>query len=67
MSPLSVQSKLPDVGTTIFTVMTAMAKEFNADNLAQGFPEFDPDPYLQSRVNRHILSGANQYAPMIGT
>ena len=67
MTSLSVQSKLPDVGTTIFTVMTAMARECNADNLAQGFPEFDPDPYLQARVNHYVLSGANQYAPMTGT
>ena len=66
MNPLTVQSKLPDVGTTIFTVMTAMARECNADNLAQGFPEFDPDPYLQARVNHYVLSGANQYAPMTG-
>ena len=63
----SVSSKLPDVGTTIFAIMTAMAQKHGADNLAQGFPEFDPDPWLRKRVAHYIEHGANQYAPMPGT
>ena len=58
MAAISVTSKLPDVGTTIFSVMTAMANQYGADNLAQGFPEFEPDPWLRERVNYHIQSGA---------
>ena len=63
----NVTSKLPDVGTTIFAVMSAMAQKNEADNLAQGFPEFDPDPWLRARVAYYIEHGANQYAPMPGT
>ncbi len=63
----SPQSKLPDVGTTIFSVMTALAKDFDAYNLAQGFPEFEPDDWLRDRVYHHIQNGSNQYAPMPGT
>lgn len=63
----TVSSKLPDVGTTIFATMSAMAQEQGADNLAQGFPEFDPDPWLRKQVAHHIQHGANQYAPMPGT
>ncbi len=59
-------SKLPDVGTTIFTVMSALASEQGALNLSQGFPDFDgPEPLLQG-VNEHMRSGQNQYPPMAG-
>jgi len=62
----NLTSKLPDVGTTIFTIMTAQAVKHNAINLAQGFPDFDVDDYLKDRVCHYINSGANQYAPMSG-
>jgi methionine aminotransferase len=59
-------SKLPDVGTTIFTVMSALAAEHKALNLSQGFPDFDgPDALLES-VNAHMRNGSNQYPPMAG-
>ena len=59
-------SKLPDVGTTIFTVMSALSNEHGALNLSQGFPEFDCDPILQNLVAEHMSAGRNQYAPMQG-
>lgn len=59
-------SKLPDVGTTIFTVMSALAREHDAINLSQGFPDFQPPPGLVERVNDYLSAGANQYAPMTG-
>ena len=62
----SIRSKLPAVGTTIFTVMSAYAREHEAINLSQGFPDFQPDPILQSGVERAIKNGHNQYAPMAG-
>jgi methionine transaminase len=64
--PLTVTSKLPDVGTTIFTVMTNRAKEFGAINLAQGFPDYDAPARLKDLVAYHVAAGHNQYAPMIG-
>ncbi|MEO6131118.1 MAG: methionine aminotransferase [Saprospiraceae bacterium] len=63
---MPLQSKLPDVGTTIFTVMSRLAVEHNAINLSQGFPDFDADPRLLSLVNDALLGGHNQYAPMPG-
>lgn len=63
---LEVKSKLPDVGTTIFTVMSQLAIEHNAINLGQGFPEFNPDEKLLTLVNEAMRSGHNQYAPMTG-
>ena len=63
---LKISSKLPDVGVTIFSVMTALANEHKAINLSQGFPDFDVEPKLIERVNAHMHSGANQYAPMPG-
>lgn len=54
------------MGTTIFTVMSALAKEFNAINLSQGFPEFDAHPKLLNAFESAIRSGNNQYAPMAG-
>lgn len=59
-------SKLPQVGTTIFSRMSALAHEKQAINLSQGFPDFDGPEALLSRVDHHIRSGANQYAPMSG-
>jgi len=60
------ESKLPDVGTTIFTVMSALAKEHNAINLSQGFPDFNPDARLVNALEEAMRKGANQYAPMAG-
>jgi len=59
-------SKLPNVGTTIFTRMSQLAMEAGALNLSQGFPDFDGPQALRDAVGRHIAAGHNQYAPMIG-
>lgn len=59
-------TKLPKVGTTIFTVMSQMAAEHNAINLSQGFPDFDGPKKLLDAVGQYIGQGANQYAPMTG-
>jgi methionine aminotransferase len=59
-------SKLPDVGTTIFTVMSRLAEEHGAVNLGQGFPDFDPPELLLQRLDHHARQGKNQYAPMAG-
>lgn len=63
---ITIDSKLPDVGTTIFTVMSQLATECGAINLSQGFPSFDPPDALLERINHHLHHGANQYAPMPG-
>ena len=60
------ESKLPAVGTTIFTVMSALAQEHGALNLSQGFPDFDGPEELLERVHHHLTHGRNQYAPMAG-
>ncbi|MFD2572856.1 methionine aminotransferase [Spirosoma soli] len=62
----SLVSKLPNVGTTIFTVMSKLAADTGAINLSQGFPGFDCSPELVSLVDRYMRKGANQYAPMAG-
>ncbi len=62
----SMDSKLPDVGTTIFTVMSQLAADTGAINLSQGYPSFDPPEELTDRVSYHMAHGANQYAPMPG-
>jgi len=62
----TISSKLPDVGTTIFTVMSQLANDTGAINLAQGFPSFDPPQGLLDRISYHLNNGANQYAPMTG-
>jgi methionine aminotransferase len=62
----SLRSKLPNAGTTIFTVMSAYAREHDAINLSQGFPDFHPDPLLKKEVDKAIKLGHNQYAPMAG-
>lgn len=59
-------SKLPAVGTTIFSQMSQLAAEHNAINLSQGFPDFAGPAQLLEAVGRHIAAGANQYAPMTG-
>src|SRR4030095_4197473 len=62
----TLTSKLPNVGTTIFTVMSKLAADLGAINLSQGFPDFDCDPALVEAVARHMREGKNQYAPMQG-
>jgi methionine aminotransferase len=62
----NVVSRLPQVGTTIFTVMSALAAQHKAVNLGQGFPDFDCDPALLDAVNQAMRSGLNQYPPMAG-
>jgi methionine aminotransferase len=61
-----LQTKLPSVGTTIFTVMSALATEKGAVNLGQGFPDFDCDPTLVEAVTQAMKQGLNQYPPMPG-
>jgi methionine aminotransferase len=65
-STIHLTSKLPAVGTTIFTVMSRLAADLGAINLSQGFPDFDCDPELVEAVARHMRAGRNQYAPMQG-
>ena len=62
----SFPSKTPHMGTTIFTVMSALATETGAVNLGQGFPDFDCDPRLLDAVNAAMREGLNQYTPMTG-
>ncbi len=59
-------SKLPSVGTTIFTVMSTLAAEKKAVNLGQGYPDFPCDPALVAAVSRAMEQGHNQYPPMAG-
>ena len=61
-----IQSKLPQVGTTIFTVMSALATEHKAVNLGQGFPDFEMSESLMALVDKAMKDGYNQYAPMPG-
>ena len=62
----AVASKLPQVGTTIFTVMSQLARDHDAINLSQGFPDFSAPTELLERVSYHLNAGHNQYAPMAG-
>ncbi|CAN5840692.1 pyridoxal phosphate-dependent aminotransferase [soil metagenome] len=62
----AIESRLPNVGTTIFTVMSALAQQHGAVNLGQGFPDFDCDPLLIDAVNAAMRGGFNQYPPMAG-
>jgi len=64
--PHPIASKLPNVGTTIFTVMSQLAQEHNAINLSQGFPDFDCAKELRDLVTKYINAGLNQYPPMAG-
>lgn len=62
----AIQSRLPQTETSIFTVMSALASEFGAINLGQGFPDFDMDKQLAALAAKAISSGYNQYVPMAG-
>jgi methionine transaminase len=66
MTNFRLDSRLPAVGTTIFTVMSKLAADSGAINLSQGFPDFDCDPALVEAVAHHMRGGRNQYAPMQG-
>lgn len=61
-----MSSKLPNVGTTIFTTMSKMAADYNAINLSQGFPNFPIDERLQEFMTRNVMENVHQYAPMAG-
>lgn len=63
---ISLSSKLPNVGLTIFAVMSKLAGDTGAVNLSQGFPDFDVDPELCDLVRKYMARGYNQYAPMQG-
>jgi methionine aminotransferase len=63
---MKIQSKLPDIGVTIFTIMSKLANDHHAINLSQGFPDFDVHPDLLALVDNYMRSGHNQYAPMQG-
>ena len=63
---MHINSKLPKIGTTIFSVMSGLAKEYNAINLSQGFPDFGCDSKLIDFAEKHMRNGFNQYAPMPG-
>lgn len=63
---MTISSKLPDIGTTIFSTVSAMAAKHHAVNLSQGFPDFQPDPRLLQLLTEASLEGHHQYAPMSG-
>ncbi|MGE9549225.1 methionine aminotransferase [Snodgrassella sp. CS2] len=63
---LNLQSKLPNVGTTIFSVMSALSAKYDALNLSQGFPDYTVDKQLIELVEHYLRAGNNQYAPMAG-
>jgi len=63
---IELETKLPGVGTTIFTVMSKLAADHEAINLSQGYPDFDGPPVLRERVQHYVEHGFNQYAPMTG-
>ena len=63
---MSLQSKLPNVGTTIFTIMSKLAADEGAINLSQGYPDFDAPAELLNRVQHYLQNGYNQYPPMAG-
>ena len=62
----TIQSKLPNVGTTIFTVMSTLAVQYNAINLGQGFPDYEMSSELTNLVNEAMQKGNNQYVHMNG-
>ncbi len=66
LAPGPLASKLPDVGTSIFAVMSKLAAQSDAINLGQGFPDFDPPQAFRIAIDRHVADGRNQYAPMPG-
>lgn len=63
---MQIHSKLPSIGTTIFTVMSGLSKEYNAINLSQGFPDFECEPKLLELAKQNMNNANNQYAPMPG-
>ncbi len=63
---IRIDSRFPQMATTIFTVMSRLAAECGAVNLSQGFPDFQAEPSLFDAMHRHMLAGRNQYAPMAG-
>jgi len=63
----NINSKLPQIGTSIFATMSKMANDYNAINLSQGFPDFNCSDDLIELVNHFMKKGFNQYAPMPGT
>lgn len=63
---MKIDSKLPNLETTIFAVMSAMANDYNAINLSQGYPNFKSDALLMDLVHKAMVDGYNQYAPMQG-
>jgi len=63
---MNIKSKLPEVGTTIFTVMSQLSTQYNAVNLSQGFPDYECSPELMELVTHYMKAGYNQYAPMAG-
>ena len=63
---LDIESKLPAVGTSIFSIMSEMARKYNAINLSQGFPDFPVDPEIIGLVRHYMEKGHNQYAPSSG-
>ena len=66
MSAMQITSRLPNVGTTVFTVMSALANQHKAINLGQGFPDYPMDERLSEAVAKAMCDGHNQYAPMAG-
>ena len=63
---MKIKSKLPHLGTTIFSVMSALANQHQAINLSQGFPNFDCEQRLKDLVGKYVQEGYNQYCPMAG-
>ena len=63
---MQIETKLPKVGTTIFTVMSQLAMQHKAVNLGQGFPDFEGPQSLRDALSAAMQSGKNQYAPMTG-
>ncbi|HMH66623.1 MAG TPA: methionine aminotransferase, partial [Pinirhizobacter sp.] len=63
---MQIETKLPKVGTTIFSVMSQLAVEHKAVNLGQGFPDFETPEPLREALTRAMSAGHNQYAPGIG-
>ena len=66
LKPIKIESKLPQVGVTIFAEMSKLANDYKAINLSQGFPDFDTHGALKQLVSKYMSSGHNQYAPMQG-
>jgi methionine aminotransferase len=63
---MNIQSRLPDISTSIFAIMSKMAADHSAINLSQGFPDFQVDPVLIDLIHKQMKAGHNQYAPMPG-